>query len=191
MNPTDVASDATESIDAEKAKGRAARLLSALEPRVTRHSKSGTLTAATGVVSLLRAGRTFLKGNRKRGLLQALAGLFWVGVAVAQRRGNSGPSGTEMSDVVDTGPDYENVESRERDTDHATGEEVVDTTDADIDESDTAPEVDSDVDAEDVDQRDVADTDEVETAADSEESGEGEATDAEAAGTDEEDASAD
>jgi hypothetical protein len=158
---------------------RVGALSEALGPALARHSESGNLAVASGVVSLARAGRTFLKGNRKRGVLQALAGLFWVGVGLAQRRseskrgsggrGSSGETGRDwgenettdldLADVADSSPDVEEaVEPGGHDTDHATGEEVVNTTDADIKESDTAPEIESDVDG-DVDQRDVAGTD--------------------------------
>ncbi|NHN58167.1 MULTISPECIES: hypothetical protein [Halorussus] len=146
---------------------RVGSLAGTVAPKLARHAESGNLAAASGVVSLVRAGRTFLRGDRKRGALQALAGLFWVGVALAQRRsggdgGGPGRSRTDVSEVADTSPDVEDaVEPGGRDADHATGGDVVDTTDADIDEADTAPEIDesaevaSDVDEGDVDQRDV------------------------------------
>jgi hypothetical protein len=155
---------------------RVGALSEALGPALARHSESGNLAVASGVVSLARAGRTFLKGNRKRGVVQALGGLFWIGVALAQRRSGSGPgrgssgktgrdrsenetTDLDLADVADSSPDVEEaVEPGGHDTDHATGEEVVNTTDADIEESDTAPEIESDVDG-DVDQRDVAGTD--------------------------------
>ncbi|UPV99282.1 MSCRAMM family adhesin SdrC [Halorussus gelatinilyticus] len=161
----------TETLD-EGSNGFAARLGSLAEsvgPALARQAESGNLAAASGVVSLVRAGRTFLRGDRKRGVVQALAGLFWVGVALAQRRsggfGATGESGTttgrdesDLSEVATTSPDVEDaVEPGERDADHATGEEVVNTTDADVEESDTAPEIESDADAADVDQRDVTD----------------------------------
>lgn len=157
MNPSDTASEATERIDATDA-GRLRALANRLQPKLARHGGSGNFAAASGVVSLLRAARTFLKGNRKRGLLQVAVGLFWVGVALSQRRSGSGPSGSELSDVADTGPDLEGVETGERDVEHATGDSVVDTTDADIEETDTASGAESDAD---VDQRDVVDTDEI------------------------------
>jgi hypothetical protein len=165
---------------------RVGALSEALGPALARHSESGNLAVASGVVSLARAGRTFLKGNRKRGVVQALGGLFWIGVALAQRRSGSGPgrgssgktgrdrsenetTDLDLADVADSSPDVEEaVEPGGHDIDHAIGEEVVNTTDADIEESDTAPEIQSDVDG-DVDQRDVVDTDDVGTAdADSE-----------------------
>ena len=160
---------------------RATSLFESLAPKLARHAESGNLAAASGAVSLVRAGRTFLKGNRKRGVAQALVGLFWVGVALAQRRSDGpGPhSGDELSEVVDTSPDVEGaVEPGGRETDHATGEEVVDTTDADVEETDTAPEegvspeVESEVENGDTDQRDVVETAEVEDAAETGEDGE-------------------
>ena len=160
MNPSDVATEATERIGATD-DNRIRTMANRLQPQLARHARSGNLAAASGVVSLVRAARTFLKGNRKRGLLRAVSGLFWVGVALTQRRSESGSSGSELSNVADTGPDLEGVETGERDADHATGDSVVNTTTADIEESDTAPEVQSDVDAENVDQRDVVGTDEV------------------------------
>lgn len=130
-------------------------------PSLGDHARSGNLAVASGVVSLVRGGRTLLRGDRKRGLAQALVGLLLVGLALAQRRRKGGP---EMSDVVDTGPDIESaVEPGERETDHATGESVVDTKSADIEESDTAPEVESDAARGDVDQRGVAGTDDLES----------------------------
>lgn len=163
---------------------RAGSLAGSVAPRLARHAESGGLAAASGVVSLVRAGRTFLRGDRKRGLLQALAGLFWVGVALAQRRsggagGGQGGARTDVSEVADTSPDVEDaVEPGGHDTDHATGEDVVDTTDADIDEADTAPEVDEsgdvarDVADADVDQRDVAGGTDVEDVAESDDADE-------------------
>ncbi|MFC4449593.1 hypothetical protein [Halorussus aquaticus] len=164
--------------------GRVGTLAETVGPKLARHAGSGDLALASGVVSLLRAARTFLKGNRKRGVRQLLGGLFWVGVALAQRRsggaddsgGSRGSSerrsGTDVSEVADTSPHVEDaVEPGGRDTDHATGESVVDTTDADVEESDTAPEVGAspdaagDVDDEDVDQRDVAESTPIEDAA--------------------------
>lgn len=148
--------------------GRVTSLSESVAPALARQAKSGNLAAASGVVSLVRAGRTFLKGNRKKGALQALTGLFWVAVALAQRRSGSteessaGSDSTEreadFGDVVDSSPDIGEVETSDTGTDHATGEAVVDTTDADIEESDTAPEVESDAEG-DVDQRDVVDSD--------------------------------
>ncbi|WP_435179581.1 hypothetical protein [Halorussus sp. AFM4] len=158
---------------------RVGSLAGTVAPKLAGHAESGNLAAASGVVSLVRAGRTFLRGDRKRGLLQALAGLFWVGVALAQRRsggagGGSGGSRPDASEVADTSPDVEDaVEPGGHETDHATGEDVVDTTDADIDEADTAPEVDesaevaADVADADVDQRDVAEGTDVEDVAES------------------------
>ena len=136
-------------------------------PTLARQAESGNLAAASGVVSLVRAGRTFLKGNRKRGVVQALAGLFWIGVALAQRRSEeTGTSDTatqqgesDPTEVVSSSPEVgDAVEPDARDADHATGEAVVDTTDADIEETDTAPSVESDAEVGDVDQRDVADS---------------------------------
>jgi hypothetical protein len=150
--------------------GRVGSLAKPLGPALAKHAQSGNLAAASGVVSLVRAGRTFLKGNRKRGILQALGGLFWVGVALAQRRSGrgstagatrGGPSDSDFADVADTSPDIEGIGTEGTDTDHATGEEVVDTTDADIEESDTAPEVESDAEG-DVDQRDVMESGDLE-----------------------------
>jgi hypothetical protein len=146
--------------------GKLESLAGTLGPTLARQAGSGNLAAASGVVSMLRGVRTVLKGDRKRGVLQALGGLFWLGVALAQRRsggggrsGRSSSSADELSEVADTSPDVEEaVEPGDRDGDHATGAEVVNTTDADIAESDTAPEVESDVDAADVNPRDVADS---------------------------------
>lgn len=165
------ASDAvTETFDEEQSglTGKLASLAETLGPTLARQAESGNLAAASGVVSLVRAGRTFLKGDRKRGVLQALGGLFWLGVALAQRRSDSSggvstssrsPSGDDLSEVADTSPDVADaVEPGDRDADHATGEGVVDTTEADIEETDTAPEVESDVDTDDVDPRDVTDS---------------------------------
>ncbi|UPV73254.1 hypothetical protein M0R89_11940 [Halorussus limi] len=167
----------TETLD-EGTNGLAGRLGSLAEtvgPQLARHAESGNLAAASGVVSLVRAGQSFLKGDRKRGVLQALGGLFWVGVALAQRRsgGSGGPGASDerresdLTEVADTSPDVEDaVEPGGRDADHATGESVVDTTDADIEESDTAPEVETD--ADDVDQRDVTGATDVEDAVEGE-----------------------
>lgn len=171
--------------------GRVKSLAKPLLPGLSRQAESGNLAAASGVVSLVRAARTFRKGNRKRGALQALGGLFWVGVAFAQRQfggsrspgGSGGPgrshSGDELSEVVGTSPDVdEAVEPGGRETDHATGEEVVNTTDADIDETDTAPEedlspgVEREVEGDETDQRDVAERAEVENVTETGEEGE-------------------
>lgn len=172
MSSTDAVSETFDAEDGQGFVDRAAALFETFGPHLDRHARSGNLAAASGVVSLARAGRTFLKGDRKRGLVRLLAGLFWVGVALAQRRGDSGESRSDSaaSEVVDTSPDIEDVETGGSDReDHATGNEVVDTTDADIDESDTAPEESAEVEREvedaDVDQSDVVETAEVEDVA--------------------------
>lgn len=161
MSSTDAVSgrgDANERTDLEDKLGP---LLDVFAPSLAGRAGSDNFAVAAGVLSLVRAGRTFLRGDRKRGLAQALGGLLLVGIALAKRRRER--AGPEPSDVVDTGPDLERaVESGERETDHATGEEVVDTKSADIEESDTDAEVDSDVETGDVDQRDVAGTGTVE-----------------------------
>lgn len=151
------------------------------------HARSGNLAVASGVTSLVRAGRSLLRGDRKRGLAQALVGLLLVGVAVAQRRRGGG---TRMSDVVRSSPDIEGaVEPGERETDHATGESVVDTKSADIDrsdiaESDATPESETGAETGDVDQRDVVETGTVDAAED-DETAEADGTDAaETEGTD-------
>lgn len=166
MNPNDTASEVAERLDAQdpdELPEPAASAVERIQPYLSDGARSGNLAVVTGVVSLVRAGRTFLKGNRKRGLMQALGGLFWIGIALAQRRVGGGGGGVEQSDVADTGPDLDDVErSQEYGGEPATGEEVVDTTSADIDEADTAPELDSDVDAEEFDQSDVVGSDEIE-----------------------------
>lgn len=188
----------TDRID-ERTDGLASSLSESLGPKVARHAQSGNLAAASGAVSLARAGRTFLKGNRKRGLLQAAVGLVWVGVALAQQRTAShrrtgGHSGAEMAEVVGTSPNVEDaVEPGTRGTEQATGEEVVDTSNVDVEESDTAPEVgaspeiEREIADEDVDQRDVVGTDEVESAADEGESGEESASESDDETTDADD----
>jgi hypothetical protein len=149
--------------------------MEALAPSVANRFGSENFAVVAGGVSLFRAYRSYQRGDRKRALLRAVVGLFWVGVVLAQRRGRSDGSGPGLSDVAGTSPDVEEaVEPGERETDHATGEEVVNTTDADIEESDTAPELDSDATEADVDQRDVAGTDAVEAADGSGETAEGE-----------------
>lgn len=166
MNATNAASaiaDRLDEQDPDELPEPAASALRRVQPYVSADGRTATLAAVTGIVSLLRAARTLRRGDRKRGLLQALGGLFWVGIALAQR---PTPSTVDQRDVADTGPDIERVDTDGSDGEHATGSDVVDTTDADIDESDTAPEVDAD--AADVDQRDVVETDEVESVADDE-----------------------
>ena len=155
-------------------------LMETLAPSVADRFGSGNFATVAGGVSLFRAYRSYRKGRRKRALLRAVVGLFWVGVAIAGRRGRSSTGGTAMSDVASTSPDVEGaVDPGERETDHATGSEVVNTTDADIEESDTAPELDSDASEVNVDQRDVAGTDEVESASEGAEDGETESGEAE------------
>lgn len=166
--------------------------MEALAPSVASRFGSGNFAVVAGGVSLFRAVRSYRKGKRKRALLRAVVGLFWVGVAVAQRRGRSGSNLGEsdgsdpgLSEVARGSSDVTDaVEPGERDTDHATGEEVVNTTDADVEESDTAPELDGDPADADVDQRDVTGTDAVETTSETDESSEAQADD-EPAATDE------
>jgi len=146
---------ATETVD-EAQNGFAGRLRSVAEeagPTLARQAESGNLAVASGVVSLVAAGRAFLTGERKRGVVQALAGLFWVGVALAQRRADESggadtatrPGESDLSAVASSSPDVEEaVEPDARDTDHATGEEVVDTTDADIEGGDEASAAEGD-----------------------------------------------
>jgi len=166
MNATNAASaiaDRLDEQDPDELPDPAGSALRRVQPYVSADGRTATLAAVTGIVSLFRAARTLRRGERKRGLLQALGGLFWLALALAQR---PTPSTVDRTDVADTGPDIERVETDDPDDEHATGSDVVDTTDADLDESDTAPEVDGD--AADVDQRDVVDTDEVESVADDE-----------------------
>lgn len=138
-------------------------LFERLGPHADRHARSGNLAAASGVVSLLRAVRTLRKGDRKRGIVQAASGLFWLGVATTQRRSGSRSGDVDQSDVAATSVELDDVDAGTSDTDHRTGDEVVDTTDADLDETDTKPELDSDVDDADVDQTDVVDGGDVES----------------------------
>ncbi|PSP54354.1 hypothetical protein BRC82_10590 [Halobacteriales archaeon QS_1_67_19] len=155
-------------------------------PALSDHARSGNLAVVTGVVSLLRAGRTFLRGDRKRGAKRALIGIALLGLAVAQRR--RGSAKPDLSDVADTGPDVESaVDPDDRETDRATGEDVVDTTDADVEESDTAPELDSDVESQDVDQRDVAGSSDIAESTDDEADSESDADEARAESADDED----
>lgn len=173
MNTTDTVSEVAERLDAQdpdELPEPASSALRRIQPYISDSAQSGNLAVVTGVVSLARAARTYRKGNRKRAALRALGGLVWIGIALAQRRrgGGKGPSGgsdtgdVEQSDVADTGPDLEDIETpQEYGGEPATGEEVVDTTSADIDEADTAPELDSDVDAEEVDQSDVVGSDNI------------------------------
>ena len=188
MNTNDTVSEVAQRLDAqdpEELPEPASSALRRIQPYLSDSAESGNLAVVTGVVSLVRAVRSYRKGKRKRAILRALGGLVWIGIALAQRRrsgggkganlggGGEGTSDVEQSNVADTGPDLDDVETTEGTTGgEATGEEVVDTTDADIDESDTAPELDSDVDAEDFDQSDVVGTDEVEEMADGEETSE-------------------
>jgi len=167
MNATNAASaiaDRLDEQDPDELPDPAGSALRRVQPYVSDDGRTATLAAVTAVVSLLRAARTLRRGDRKRGLLQALGALFWVGLALAQR---PTPSTVDQTDVADTAPDIEGVETDDPDGEHATGAAVVDTTDAAIDEPNTAPEVDGD--APDVDQRDVVDTDEVESVADDDE----------------------
>jgi hypothetical protein len=167
MNATNAASaiaDRLDEQDPDELPDPAGSALRRVQPYVSDDGRTAMLAAVTAVVSLLRAARTLRRGDRKRGLLQALGALFWVGLALAQR---PMPSTVDQTDVADTAPDIEGVETDDPDGEHATGATVVDTTDAAIDESNTAPEVDGD--APDVDQRDVVDTDEVESVADHDE----------------------
>jgi hypothetical protein len=164
MSGTDAVSEALGEENDSAIPDGVTSLMETLAPSVADRFGSGNFATVAGGVSLFRAYRSYRKGRRKRALLRGAVGLFWVAVAVAQRRGRS-DSGPGPSEVANTSPDLEEaVEPGERDTDHATGSEVVNTTDADIEESDTAPELDSDASDADVDQRDVVGTDEVETA---------------------------
>ncbi|MFC7080989.1 hypothetical protein [Halorussus caseinilyticus] len=153
---------------------RAGSLAETVGPKLARHAESGNLAAASGVVSLVRAGRTFLKGERKRGALQALGGLFWIGVALAQRR--SGGAGerrreSDLAEVADTPPDVDprdvtgsaDVGDATEDdrTEAATGTVAADGADA---ESDRADAADSEVDDETAAEDDPADADEPTTA---------------------------
>ena len=171
MNSSDAVSETNEPEVPSEIPDAVTSLMETLAPSAARGVGSGNFAIASGVISLFRGVQSFRKGDRKRGLLRVGVGLFWVGVALAQRRRKKKKSsGSNASQVADTGSNLEDaVEPGERETDHATGSEVVNTTDADIEESDTAPEVETkteiDRDAEDVDQRDVAETDEVESVA--------------------------
>ncbi|ESP87439.1 hypothetical protein [Candidatus Halobonum tyrrellensis] len=136
---------------------------------VKRGAKSGAFAAASGGITLVRAMNALRKRQWKRAGVRLLAAGFWFGVAAVQRRMSSGGSDdlgpsadVDQREVVDTSPDLGDVAT---DADEGTGTEshgdpsdVVDPMSTDIDESDTATELDSDVDPSDVEERDVAST---------------------------------
>lgn len=164
MSLDDTASELADTIeeqDPEELPEPASSLVERVQSVLGEDGRSANFAILTGAVSLVRGVRAYRKGRRKRAAFRVLSGLFWIGLALAQRRRNS-ESSVDHADVADTGPDLDDVETgTEFGGEPATGGEVVDTTPADIDETDTAPELDSDVDAEDVDQSDVAGTDEI------------------------------
>jgi hypothetical protein len=175
MNSSDAVSEMTDAERDSEIPSAVTSVMETLAPSAARGVKSSNFAAVSSAVSLYRAFKSFRKGDRKRGLLRAGVGLFWVGVVLAQRRRKKRSAGSDASNVTDAGSDLEDaIDPGERETDHATGSEVVNTTDADIDESDTAPEVETSAEigreaSEDVDQRDVMGSDEVEAVSESDE----------------------
>lgn len=140
--------DRIEDQDPEELPEPASSLVERVQDALSEDGRSANLAIATGAVSLVRAVRAYRKGRRKRAALRALGGAFWIGLALVQRRRSKG-SDVDSSEVADTSPDLDDVETGTQfGGEPATGGEVVDTTAADLDESDTAPELDSDVDAE-------------------------------------------
>lgn len=185
MNSSDAVSETNDAEATSEIPSAVTSVMETLAPSAARGVGSSNFAVASGVISLFRAVQSFRKGDRKRGLLRAGVGLFWVGVALAQRRRKKKSSASTASQVADTGPDLEGaVEPGERETEHATGSEVVNTTDADIEESNTTPEVGTSAEigreaAEDVDQRDVMGSDEVEAVGESGEADETEEVESE------------
>lgn len=124
------------------------------------------MTAASGVLVLNRAMRSYHRGRRKRAVLQLLVGLGSLGFAAVSLRGGS-RSGVDQSDVVNTTPNFEAAAAGE----DREGDEEGETIDAEgVDESDVVtPETDlegvsdgregdeegGDIDADDVDESDV------------------------------------
>lgn len=141
---------------------------SSVKDIVGKAARSGSLSAASGGITLLRAVQALRRGDRRRAGIRFLAAAFWIGVAVFQRRSGGNESGglgsvgddVDQRSVADTSPDIGSIESdTATDGPDADGDpsDVVDTTSADLDESNTATEFDGG-DANDIDERDVVDT---------------------------------
>ena len=148
--------------------------------------ESGAFAGASGGVSLFRGLRSLRRGDSLRGLGRLLLGGLFVAIAVVQRRSKSGGSaggerergGVDQTDVVDTGPDIEDVSEgmTAGDQSHASGDEAAAVVDAGPDIEDAEPSLESDSDAETTDgdqidtrTADVDQTDVVETGIDEEE----------------------
>lgn len=129
------------------------------------HLRSGIPAGVGGGVSLLNGVRALRRGDRERGFRRFAVGGLLVGIGLAQRRSMGDRDGdrtaVDLTDVVRTGPDIEDLEQRESGGGHhASGGDAqrVAGTSIDIEDAGSSPELDTDADATDVDQTDVAET---------------------------------
>lgn len=125
--------------------------------------ESGVPAGIGGGASLLRGVRALRRGDRRRGFVRLGLGGLLGAVALAQRRssGERDRTGVDQTDVANTGPDIGGLEGRDSSGDrHASGDaarRVVDSS-VDIEDADSSPELDSDVDASTVDRTDVVES---------------------------------
>ncbi|PSP75111.1 hypothetical protein BRC81_16655 [Halobacteriales archaeon QS_1_68_20] len=123
------------------------------------------MTGIVGGAGLLGGLRALSAGNRERGLVRLALGAGFLATAFVQRRSRREGPDVEETDVVDTGPDVDDIADEAGgvgEGDHATGDAAAEVTDTSPDleavgsalESDSATEAGSGS----VDQREVADT---------------------------------
>ncbi|QLK27043.1 hypothetical protein HYG81_05385 [Natrinema zhouii] len=125
--------------------------------------ESGLPAGIGGGVSLLRGVRALRRGEREHGVGQLVLSGVLLAVAIAQRRSDErrgARSDIDQTDVVSTGPEIDDLEERDAGGGRHTGDEAqrVAGTSIDIEDVDSSPDPESDVDAAEIDQTDVVET---------------------------------
>lgn len=134
-----------------------------LQPQLSKHARSGTMSGVTGGFTVLRGIRTMRRGKRLRGFFRLVFGLALVGIAVTQRRNARQTSNVDrdvdQSDVVSTGPDDLEAAATDENAGVEHHEDVsgIADTGADIDDVET-DDRGEDLGQADVDEREVVDT---------------------------------
>ncbi|PGF16913.1 hypothetical protein CP556_12800 [Natrinema sp. CBA1119] len=155
-------SPATESEHSESKRSResVSRALQSVRGGI----ESGLPAGIGGGVSLLRGVRALRRGEREHGVGQLVLGGVLVAVAIAQRRADGRRDETradiDQTDVVSTAPEIDDLEDRDAVGGRHTGDEArrVAGTSIDIEDVDSSPDLESDVDASKIDQLDVVET---------------------------------
>jgi len=155
-------SPATESEHSESKRSRES--VSRARQSVRGGIESGLPAGIGGGVSLLRGVRALRRGEREHGVGQLVLGGVLLAVAIAQRRSDERRSEArvdiDQTDVVSTAPEIGDLADRDAGGGRHTGDEArrVAGTSIDIEDVDSSPDLESDIDATGIDQSDVVET---------------------------------